>query len=474
MPVILKILLFNSQPYTEGAETIINEQGGTIGRAVTNALVLPDEKKMISRCHASVKFENGQYLLIDSSLAGTFVDDATIPINNASVQLVDGMQLRIGDYTIACSIRDESSALPPAVPVTPFVDDFPFQHESNGLLDIPENNSPASFLPDEYGQSEPQELLSAAAINTDSGLFSASEGHLLDAVAEPENPPDKGLISENISSLHDSFTPSEPAAISTEEVPDMSQEEMPDDFNFEDFFQLQEGAVKAPVAQQVPIEEPVVSKPDDSALPRVSASESVITTDTQNQPPVIQGDQLLQAFLRGAQIENKGIDLSDPVEKMTRIGTMFRQFVDSTISVLRSRAEFKSMFRVSVTTIKKSDNNPLKFAVTTDEGLKHLINDGQGGFKKSVESIDEGFNDLLNHQLAMQAGIQASLTDVLRRFDPETIEKQYNEGLVLQKKSKCWEKYTQVHASLSETAVDDFFGDAFSEAYEQQMKQLKD
>ena len=123
MPVILKILLFNSQPYTEGAETIINEQGGTIGRAVTNALVLPDEKKMISRCHASVKFENGQYLLIDSSLAGTFIDDATIPINNASVQLIDGMQLRIGDYTIACSIRDESSALASAVPASPFVDD---------------------------------------------------------------------------------------------------------------------------------------------------------------------------------------------------------------------------------------------------------------------------------------------------------------------------------------------------------------
>ena len=58
MSVILKILLFNSQPYIEGTDTIINEQGGTIGRAVTNALVLPDEKKMISRCHASVKFEN--------------------------------------------------------------------------------------------------------------------------------------------------------------------------------------------------------------------------------------------------------------------------------------------------------------------------------------------------------------------------------------------------------------------------------
>ena len=152
---------------------------------------------------------------------------------------------------------------------------------------------------------------------------------------------------------------------------------------------------------------------------------------------------------------------------------MFRQFVDNTVAVLRSRAEFKSLFRVSVTTIRKSDNNPLKFAVTTDEAMKHLLNDGQGGFKPALESIDEGFNDLLNHQLAMQAGIQASLQDILEQFNPQRIEKKFDQGLVLQKKSKCWEHYLEIYEQLTETAVDEFFGDAFSEAYEKQMQQLK-
>ena len=96
----------------------------------------------------------------------------------------------------------------------------------------------------------------------------------------------------------------------------------------------------------------------------------------------------MESFLQLMIAQLKNQDFNNPVEKMTRIGAMFRQFVDSTVNVLRGRSEFKSMFRVSVTTIKRSDNNPLKFAVTTDEALKHLINDGQGGFKKSYESID--------------------------------------------------------------------------------------
>ena len=151
---------------------------------------------------------------------------------------------------------------------------------------------------------------------------------------------------------------------------------------------------------------------------------------------------------------------------------MFRKLVEGTVAVLRSRTEFKSQFRVSMTTIKTSNNNPLKFAVTTEDALTHLVKNGQSGFKDPVEAIDEGFNDIMSHQMAMQAGIQASLAQILRQFDPQLIEKQYEEGLVLQKKSKCWDKYSSLYPRVVEQAMEDFFGDAFAEAYEKQMKQL--
>ena len=63
----------------------------------------------------------------------------------------------------------------------------------------------------------------------------------------------------------------------------------------------------------------------------------------------------------------------------------------------------------------------------------------------STVAIEEAFNDLMNHQLAMQAGIQASLTDLLKTFDPKIIEKQFEQGIVLQKKAKCWDRYEETY-----------------------------
>ena len=69
-------------------------------------------------------------------------------------------------------------------------------------------------------------------------------------------------------------------------------------------------------------------------------------------------------------------------------------------------------------------------------------------------------------------GIQASLTDLLKTFDPKIIEKQFSQGMVLQKKSKCWDSYEEIYSNTVENAVENFFGDSFINAYEQQMKLL--
>jgi predicted component of type VI protein secretion system len=74
--------------------------------------------------------------------------------------------------------------------------------------------------------------------------------------------------------------------------------------------------------------------------------------------------------------------------------------------------------------------------------------------------------------MAMQAGIQAALVVLFRKFDPRLIEKQFEAGLVLQKKSKCWEKYVNLYPEIVEQMTEDFFGEAFAEAYEKQMKRV--
>ena len=512
MSLTLKILSFNDQPYTDSRAVVIDEQGGTIGRADTNTLALGDENKIISRRHAILEFENGQYKLTDCSLGGTYIDNEVEPVNNSSVQLVDGMQIKIGEYTIACSITDETPPFLSPREGNPLADDQANpQVEESEFPNVVESDFNSPFNTDEGGPDFSADLLSPSEMSSDAGLLSGLENNdllnssgpdftdasdldqnnLLDASAHSESQSHQNLMSENISSLNDSFEPAKPI----ESNPILDNNEIPEDFNFEDLFNMDGSDVETPVPEKKldineSIQEDSLSAVLNQDIPKPLGTEQgvpvskqvpeidLITADVAsnavtNQADLVNDNVLIQAFLRGVQMSPEDIEFSDPVEKMERIGKMLRQFAESTVAVLRSRAEFKSMFRVNVTTIQRMDNNPLKFAITTDDAIKHLINDEQVGFKESVESIDEGFNDLLNHQLAMQAGIQASINDILRQFDPATIEKQYAEGIVLQKKSKCWDKYGQIHKRMSDTAVDDFFGDAFSAAYDKQMKQLK-
>nr|WP_305907336.1 type VI secretion system-associated FHA domain protein TagH [Methylomarinum sp. Ch1-1]MDP4520078.1 type VI secretion system-associated FHA domain protein TagH [Methylomarinum sp. Ch1-1] len=281
---------------------------------------------------------------------------------------------------------------------------------------------------------------------------------------------------DQFSSLHDSYIAPEPTGEKH------ANDEIPEDFNFEELFNLEpQSSNNQPAAPAIEPQQQDNALLDQQAPP--IADESLRPAEPElvkpSPAPSVSGaaegaaPNLYQAFLAGAGLDQADIRPAQQDDKMRRIGSMFRQFVESTVAVLRSRAEFKSLFRVTVTTIKKADNNPLKFSVTTDEALQHLLNDGKGGFMDSVDAIDEGFQDMLNHQMAMQAGIQASLSEILRQFEPDRIEKQYEEGLVLNKKAKCWEKYCDVYAQLAEQAVEDFYGDAFAEAYEQQMKQIR-
>jgi len=125
-----------------------------------------------------------------------------------------------------------------------------------------------------------------------------------------------------------------------------------------------------------------------------------------------------------------------------------------------------------MTILKSAENNPLKFSPTVNEALKLMLAKNQPGFVDAVDAAREGFRDVMNHQLAITAGIQASLMSLLKRFDPQKFASQYEEGFVLQKKAKCWDAYRQAYRELVKDALEDFFGEEFARAYEEQMIKL--
>jgi type VI secretion system protein ImpI/type VI secretion system protein len=192
------------------------------------------------------------------------------------------------------------------------------------------------------------------------------------------------------------------------------------------------------------------------------------------QVPREDSDELLNIFFKAAGMEDKGfLSREEYPEIMRTVGVVFRELIEGLMTVLRGRTELKSQFRVPLTTIRPTENNPLKFSPNVDEALKLLLKKDHPGFVDAIDAVREGYQDVMNHQLAITAGIQASLMKLLKRFDPQKFVKQYEEGIVFQKKAKCWDAYNQEYCKIVEEALENFFGDEFAQAYEKQMLKLR-
>lgn len=122
----IEIRTFGGQPPPAPVVAEFDEMGGSIGRSEGNTLILPDEKRYISRSQATIAFRSGGYVLRDlGSATPTVVNGAAVG-NGNEVALHGGDEIRIGDYVLAVSAA--SASAPAAAPITdPFADLLPQQ-----------------------------------------------------------------------------------------------------------------------------------------------------------------------------------------------------------------------------------------------------------------------------------------------------------------------------------------------------------
>jgi type VI secretion system protein ImpI/type VI secretion system protein len=184
---------------------------------------------------------------------------------------------------------------------------------------------------------------------------------------------------------------------------------------------------------------------------------------------------MLSIFLKAAGIEGtSGLPQKNPPALMHTAGAVFRELMGGLMTVLRGRSELKSHLRVLMTTFKSTENNPLKFSPTVEEAMKIVLTNNHPGFLDAVDAVHEGFENIRNHQLALNAGVQAALASILKRFDPQNFLDKFAEGIVLHKKAKCWDEYRQEYQRIVEEAIEDFFGEEFVSAYEIQINKLRE
>jgi type VI secretion system FHA domain protein len=483
MPLTVKVLSYKSRPLREQLSASFDREEGTLGRSSENHFILPDPEKFISHIHAIISYENGRYYLKDVSSNGTFVSNKNLRIHRDRVQLEDGDKLRIGDYDLLVSITDKSRNSDE--PLLRAKNNPPHPVQSRGLppdFDIADLLiAPENVEPNPIGSHSPAEHRVAPqhAPFEPSGVARSPEQFpelppgfdIADLLTGPENVDQRlaenhSIGGRDVPPQHEAFEP--PRVI----CPPEQSSELPTGFDIGGLLYGPDNAGEAhgkfESTEGVPPEASGVSVDND--VREISApAHSKAVHESRDQASV----DLFAVFLEGAGIQDTHfVDQEEIPELMRTAGALFREAVAGLAAILRGRAAAKSQMRIPVTIIQAVQNNPLKFSVA-DDTLKLLLTKSHPGYIDGVDAVREGCADVRNHELALTAGVQAAVNALLGRFHPDLFAKPYAEGLVLQRKAKCWDSYRQAYGKIVAEAQEDIFGDAFVQAYEEQIVKLR-
>lgn len=469
-----------------------DDRGLTLGRGSENDWVLDDPNRHLSKSHCAIEFESGEFLVTDTSTNGVFINQAAERLGRGNTMgLRDGDQIGLGEHLVQVQIAasDAAAAVGPSDDELDdvFGDAFEPAAKSAGLADSDDLFAEESDLP---GHAQGPDDIFAGFEEPGVGESSSDLiGDIERAAGEASVGAD--LIPDDFDILGDDGQ-DEAFGVETEadHVPSEGEyfrppDVLPDDDTGGGLIPDNWDADLDKPLPEATMPPPVRSEP--AARPQPAARlEPAPTPQPEPRPtgPVSSaatGDALA-AFLAGAGLDPASLSTADAETLMQVVGEAFREMVKGLQETLLARSEIKSEFRLERTMIRPKENNPLKFSPSVDEAMAAMLQDGHGGaYLTPVAAVREGFNDLQAHQVAVMAGMQVALSALLKRFDPNALEKRLKSQSVLEsilpaaRKAKYWELYEELYKEIAREAEDDFqglFGREFATAYERQVKKL--
>ena len=200
------------------------------------------------------------------------------------------------------------------------------------------------------------------------------------------------------------------------------------------------------------------------------------------EPPSVTGpDAATRAFLEALGAGHMAIPDADMVAAMTRLGQAMRSMIEGLREVLMTRASIKQELSLGQTVISAGGNNPLKFSVSPGQAVEAMVFPTAPGWLPADVAATQALDDLKAHEVAMLTGIEAALKDLLRKFDPKTLESRLTAGggiggFIKGRKARYWEIYEAHYAEIADQAENDFqdlFAHEFARAYRKQLERLK-
>jgi type VI secretion system FHA domain protein len=441
---------------------VFQAAGGTIGRLPDNDWVLPDP--YVSSRHARIRFQNGAFLIEDTSTNGVFINSPDNRLMRGQLYtLKSGDRIFIEPYEIKASI----AAAQTAVPSDPFGLDDPFASPAPKAR-IPDSATLGDLVPESdqpSGDVDPLSLLGfdqkkappsvprAADLAQNSVL---RDHYRAPAVPiEPEPPPQSSsLIPDDYdplasSGFHPAGQPSPrpaPAPPRRPASPAARAEPQPP-------------RVAPPVAVQAPA--PRVETPDPQAR-RAPAGAGAI-------------EAALAEVLAGAGLEGAVVT----PELAGHFGEILRVVVAGVMDVLQARQRIKDEFRMRVTTFRPTQNNPLKFSANVDDALHNLLVKRNPAYLGPVDAFEDAFDDIRNHQMAMLAGVRVAFETMLHEFNPDRLQEEFDrrgKGSIVPGRLRYWDLYRDKFSDMvsdADAGFRELFGEEFAKAYEEQLERLK-
>lgn len=515
--ITLTVIAFNDTPADGTLQVHFDELGGSIGRAATNQLVLPDPERMVSRVAAQVVYRNGAFAIIDRGSNPITLNGQALS-SGREAPLASGDRVRICGYELSVEIgaagraaADDpfSQLLGPAPAASsrgaPLVDPLarlagaaaraaaPAAAPAGG---IPVDWDPFAPLAPERGQpggaaaphrhdalgldlggAAPAALvpeLNGPGTSSLDQLFGLTPGAGGDPLANsvldaPLAQPNMAADADPLRSLNSA--PKASAATEADQLADMQRPFIPPTI-------IKPAAPVAAVTQVRALPAEAACAP---AKVEVPAPVTAPAARPSAAPQAGDSAALLEAFRRGLNAPALELPALTP-EVMELIGQLLREAVRGTVDLLRARTTVKHELRAEVTTIVPKNNNPLKFSPNAEVALQHLLAPPARGFVAAAPAMHDAYDDLRAHQFAIVAGMQAVLDAALQRFDPAALEGRLGERSLLHsllpaaRNARLWELFNEHYARIRNDASDDFhalFGQAFLAAYNEHVERLQ-
>ncbi|TXF99241.1 type VI secretion system-associated FHA domain protein TagH [Massilia arenae] len=441
MKLRLHVLSYRDQPPPEPLQAEFDAEGGMVGRAPGNRLVLEDPDKYVSRSHASVTLRDGRYYLTDAGSNPSIVNDRPLGAGS-EVALDDGDRIVVGDYVLQAVLEG---------PVT---------EDATMMAPAPKAASAPAFIPVSAPAWPPAPFEPGPP-------DSLAGARILDgaAAAGGDDPLGLGLSGIAAKAAHGA----RPAADHDHVPPERQAFAPPPVFaaipaDYDPLADLQRAAPPPPPQPlpPPPVPPPAAIEPPPAAAP---AAESAV----------------LHALLDGLGLPQ--LRTSHAPEDLARLaGELLRGLTAGTMDVLVARALTKRESHIDMTMIAPRANNPLKFFPDAGSALGQMLGAGMPGYLAPQAAVQGAFDDLKAHELAVIAGMRAALGAVVQRFDPARIEGRLSEPgrfdrlLPASRKARMWDRLVELYGELARDADEDLqrlFGEKFSSAYAQQVERLR-